>query len=338
MKLIEQIRLTMRKEGETMNDDCLKNKNQRVEKNKRTFCGLGTVNQIEIDSDNTLAMDLAISRIAQLELLLSPFLPQSDIYRINEAAGLKPTKIKKETMKLLKESVGLSNKFMGTFDINVRPLVELWKIKKGNRAIPTQNQIKQARELVNVSDLILDETNQTVFLKRAGQALDLGGIAKGYAADEAKRVLEGKGITSALINLGGNIVALGKNTEKEQWKIGIQNPLKPTGIHFGVLHVNDCTVVTSGSNEQFFIKDGRRYHHIINPKTGEPAESGLLSVTVVAQSSLLADALATAMFVAGLEAGYELAKLYEIEAIFVTEGADVIVTNGLQNRFEWINP
>jgi thiamine biosynthesis lipoprotein len=173
-----------------------------------------------------------------------------------------------------------------------------------------------------------------VALKKTGQSLDLGGIAKGYAADEVRHILTKNGVKSAMINLGGNIVAIGRRPDGKPWQIGIQNPLQPTGIYLGVISAEDKTVVTSGCNERFFMKDGVRYHHIIDPRTGKPAQSGLLSVTAVCKNSAEADALTTALFILGQEKGLKLLKKFKAEAIFVKEDLSVFATPGLAKCFE----
>ena len=185
--------------------------------------------------------------------------------------------------------------------------------------------------------LILEEEDHRAALIYEGQAIDLGGIAKGYAAEEVKRVLIENNVKSALINLGGNILAIGVQPDGEPWKIGIQNPMEPTGTYFGTLAVADKTVVTSGSNERFFIKDGIRYHHILDPRTGMPARSEILSVTAVCDCSTDADALTTSVFVLGPERGMELAQKLKAEMIFVTENLDVMVSNGLRGQFNLLN-
>jgi thiamine biosynthesis lipoprotein len=187
------------------------------------------------------------------------------------------------------------------------------------------------------------ETNSSAALRNKGQKLDLGGIAKGFAADEAKRILIENGVKSALINLGGNILTLGNKEDGSPFRIGIQNPLRQTGQFIGVLSASDRTIVTSGTNERFFVKDGIRYHHIINPHTGYPAQTGLLSVTVVCENSMYADALTTSLFVLGVEKGLKLLEQTGDEAIFITDGnstgngMQMIMTKEIIKKFESVN-
>ncbi|MBP1745349.1 MAG: ApbE family lipoprotein, partial [Firmicutes bacterium] len=162
----------------------------------------------------------------------------------------------------------------------------------------------------------------------------LGGIAKGYAADEVRRILLQHKVSNALINLGGNIAAMGLREDGMPWQIGIQNPLSARGEYIGTIEAADQTIVTSGSNEQFFIRDGVRYHHIIDPRTGCPADSGLLSVTAICRDSADADALTTAIFVSGISESVNMLKSADAQAIFVTESKDLFLTDGLRNKFK----
>lgn len=301
----------------------------------REFEALGTINLIKIfDSFDEDLLDTAVGRVNEIENIMSAFRADSDISRLSRSAGVKSERLHKETIELLSIAKDLSDLSDGSFDITVRPLVELWGIGKKQNFIPSKHDIKKVRRLINYRDIELDFEKQTGFLKRAGQAADLGGIAKGYAADEVRRILIQGGVKSAIINLGGNVIAVGSRTDNNPWQIGIQNPAAATGVYLGTLNVTDKTIVTSGSNERFFIKDGVRYHHILDPRTGFQAQSGLLSVTAVCESSTIADAVTTAVFVLGMEHGLSLLRKSGAEAIFVHENMKVFITEGLLNSFE----
>jgi FAD:protein FMN transferase len=205
---------------------------------------------------------------------------------------------------------------------------------KKRNFITSVREITELLPLVGYKGLRLDDETTSAELQKEGQAVDLGGIAKGYAADEVKRILMENGITSAMINLGGNIAALGCRPDGKPWRIGIQNPLSPTGEFLAVIPVEDGAVVTSGSNERFFIEDGVRYHHIIDPRTGRPARSGLLSVTVVCGNSADADALTTALFVLDREGGMKLLEITGTDAVFVSESLEITAIGGLAGKIE----
>lgn len=308
-----------------------------AEKVDRTFFALGTINNIKIfntrNEDAEDAMDEAIERINEIDDQMSAFKPESDISKISRNAGNGLQKVQKDTFELVRRAAAFGALSGGAFDITIRPLVELWGINKKGDFIPSNFEIQKALSLVNYQDIKLDEKSQSVSLKKSEQSLDLGGIAKGFAADEVKRILIKNGIHSAVINLGGNIITIGKRPDGQPWQIGIQNPFASRGVYLGVVSASNKTIVTSGSNEQFFIKDGVRYHHILDPHTGKPAQSSLLSVTVICSNSTDADALTTALFILGPEKSMPLLNERKADAIFVTEDLSVFATSGLKNKF-----
>ena len=223
----------------------------------------------------------------------------------------------------------------GAFDVTIRPLTELWGINKKESFVPSEDEIRTARSLVDYRDLQLDQNLWSAALARRGQAVDLGSIAKGFAADEAGRVLLGSGIDCAVINLGGNVLTLGKRPDGAPWRIGVQNPLAPSGQPIGILSVDGGTsIVTSGSNERFFIRDGKRYHHLLDPRTGKPALNSLLSVTVLCPCSADADAATTALFLLGPEKAEPMLRKIRAKAVFIANDLSVTVTDGLLNRFQ----
>lgn len=301
---------------------------------EKWFQALGTNNYIKIyNTQEEHILQQAIDRVNEIEERMSAFLPFSDISQINENAGIKMVPVHADTMLLLKSCMKYASLSGGRFDMTIRPLVELWGIGKKDSYIPSIEEIRSVLALVNYQDLLLNEKDGLAGMRNAGQKIDLGGIAKGYAADEIKRILLENNIKNALINLGGNVLTMGHSPENDEWKIGIQNPLAQTGIYLGILKVFEKTIVTSGSNERFFIKDGVRYHHILDCSTGYPAQSGLLSVTVVADKSMDADAMTTALFVMGLNEGISFIKQMQVEAIFITEKYEVFITDGLLNNY-----
>ncbi len=303
----------------------------------RQFKGLGTFNYIKVyDSCDEGLIDCAVARVVEIDDRMSVFKPNSDISRINRFSGIKPVVVHPETLRLLGVAKTLGDYSEGAFDITIRPLVELWGINKKMNYVPSQNEIYVTKKLVNYKDIYLDNRSGTAFLKEPGQALDLGGIAKGYAADQVKRILINGGVKKALINLGGNVVAIGSKNRNMPWNIGIQNPLAPTGEFFGAVSLKNKTIVTSAGNERFFVKDGVLNHHILNPLTGRPAKSGLLSITVICSTSVLADALSTAIFILGIEKGLKLLKRFKADGVFVADDSKIFVTEGLQKCFDLI--
>ena len=258
---------------------------------------------------------------------------------INQNAGIRPVKAPEELLDVLERARYYAELSAGAFDPTVGPLVRLWGIGGESPRLPSAAGIQGALALVDWRDLLIDREAGTAFLRRRGQALDLGAIAKGYAADRAAAVIREKtglpgvfrlpGKRRAIIDLGGNIFALGERRGRKNWRIGIQDPLRERGVYLGVLELKDKSVVTSGVYERAFEEGGRRYHHILSTRDGYPVWNGLLSVTIIADSSTDADALSTAAFALGLERGLALVEsLPDTEAIFVREDRAVIISSG----------
>jgi len=269
----------------------------------------------------------------RLERLLSRFLPESDISRINRSAGVKREKISSETYEILSCAMECSVISQGLFDITVGPLADLWDYKHASEP-PANDRIELVLPLVGYKGLELDAVQKTAGLKNPGQSVDLGGVGKGFASDRFMEIFQEYGVTSAFSNIGGNVSTLGNKPDGSPWRVGIRHP-RLNGL-IGAVAVTGKAVVTSGDYERYFFdKEGRRFHHILNPITGYPAESGLVSVTVVADSAMTADALSTAVFVAGLERGLALIKKYpRVEAVLVDAKLRVYVTRGLRQCFQ----
>jgi len=316
----------------------------KIKKNKKinaqdtidkTFFALGTQNTIMLNQCGNLdIIEKAVQRVYEIDDEMSAFKYDSDISKISRMAGLGMQVVHKDTFNLIKKAIEFGALSNGAFDITMRPMIELWGINKKENYIPSNVEIQETLKLVNYKDILLDEKKCSVALKNSGQSIDLGGIAKGYAADEVKRILLENGITSAIINLGGNVVTIGEKLPGQEWTVGIQNPLSPTGEYLGVLSATNKTIVTSGSNEQFFIRDGVRYHHILDPRTGCPVQNELLSATAICSSSTDADAITTAIFILGPEESIEFLTQLEVESIFVTKELSIMVSNGLVGNFK----
>lgn len=278
-----------------------------------------------------------VKEIRRLENKLSRFIPSSEIGRLNRSAGKAPVKVSPETFAILGLAIHYSEISHGLFDISIGPLMDVWDIAHASYA-PSRDGISQASCLVGYHDLTLNWQERTAMLRKPGQSIDLGGIGKGYASDRCIEVLQGIGITSAAVNIGGNVSVLGAKPDGRPWQVGIRHPRK-CGRLLGALDATVGAIVTSGDYERFFMDaEGRRYHHILNPITGHPVDSGLISVTVVACDGLTADALSTAIFVAGIEEGLEyLGRSTGAEAVLMDENQQVFITKGLEARFRGFN-
>ena len=273
------------------------------------------------------ALDAAAERIREIDEKMSAYNPKSEIYKINNAPSGAAVKVSEETYKLLSRALEFSRITDGIFDITLKPLTDLWGIGTENAKVPTEYEIGEALSKTGWESIELSEDDCSVTLKKEGMALDLGAIAKGYAADEAARVLEEAGIKNACLDLGGNIYAIGKmplgffdmikfGSRTRSFAIGIQSPDEPRGSAEKVVSIENGCVVTSGDYERYFEENGVRYHHIFDPRTGRPAESEARSVTILAQDATAADALSTVFFILGDSAEGKWAEYYD-EVIFI---------------------
>lgn len=304
---------------------------------KKSFQALGTINSITVTYDEAIeysvinCLETIKAKVIKLNDTLSVFKETSEISHINAAAGKVFVPISKDTGYIIAKALEYSSITDGAFDITTRPLSKLWGIGKKGEYIPSGSELSEAARLVNYQDILVENYPLRVKLRNPDQEIDLGSIAKGYAADEARRILVEGGISDAVINFGGTVIVLG-----DEKKVGIQHPEKETGISMGILKVKDKAVVTSGWYEHYFIKNNKRYHHILNPRTGIPADAGISSITLVGSSAIELDALTTAVFVLGIDAGWRLLEQYQLEGIFVTKENDVFITKGLESKFEFI--
>ncbi|MDR1574986.1 MAG: FAD:protein FMN transferase [Treponema sp.] len=302
---------------------------------------LGTVcdiNLYESGSDKLYARIFA--RIREIDRTMSarPEAGDSEVARINRNAGIAPVEVSADLIEVLERALYYAELSGGAFDPTIGPLAALWDIGSGTSEgrIPDEEEIAGALALVDWRDLVIDRQRGTAFLRRQGMALDLGAIAKGYAADEAAGLAREGGAGRGIFDLGGNILALGGRDGKRgaPWRIGVQDPLDERGAYIGVLPVRDKSVVTSGVYERYFEAGGRRYHHILSSGDGYPVNNGLLSVTIVAGRSIDADGLSTAVFALGYEKGKALIEtLPDTGAIFVFEDHTVRITSGLEGIF-----
>lgn len=284
---------------------------------KATGVYFDTVISIEIwGTADEKILDQCKKMCARFEGLFSNTIKTSDVCRINDAKGA-PVEVASDTAELIKWGLYYSKLSGGMFDITVDPLSELWDIGHNPGNIPDKAAIDEAKSHINYKNVIVK--GNTVTLKDPKAAIDLGGIAKGFIADKLKTYLESKGIKHGLIDLGGNVLVIGKKVNGEDFRIGIQKPFDKRNEPITSVEVDGKSVVSSGVYERYFKKNGKIYHHILDPRTGYPFDNGLLQVTIISDRSVDGDGLSTACFALGLEKGSELIKsLKGVEAIFVT--------------------
>lgn len=297
---------------------------------------LGTVISIKLyDEVEEDIFDLVFDRLREIENKMTINGENSEVIQVNLNSGKDFVKVSEDTFYVVEKGIHFSSLSNGRFDISIGPLVKLWNIGTEAAKVPSQDDIDKKAKLVNYKDVILDSSTKSVKLKNEGMILDLGAIAKGYAADEAVRILKENNIKRGILNLGGNIFAYGSKDENSPWKIGIQNPFSTRGEYIGLVNVADKTVVTSGIYERYFEENGVRYHHILDPETGYPVENSLAGVSIIADSSIDADALSTSVFSLGLDKGMVLIESLEnVEAVFVTKESKVYISSGLEDNFK----
>ena len=285
-------------------------------------CGFRVV-VVTDDQDNAEKyIDAAENEMHRIEKLISSWDPNSQTSEINRNAGLRPIKVDKELFDLIERAQKISKLTDGAFDISYASMDRIWKFDGSMTEMPSQEKIKASVSNVGYQNIILDPNEHTVFLSKKGMKIGFGAIGKGYAADKAKALLQGKGVTAGIINASGDMNTWGKQPDGSPWYVAITNPLNKKNA-FAKLPVIDQSVVTSGNYEKYVEFDGKRYGHIINPKSGMPT-SGIISVSIFAPSAELADALATSVFVMGIEAGLDrINQLPQIECIIIDDQGDI---------------
>ena len=267
----------------------------------------------------------ALEECGRYEALLSRTIEGSDVWRVNHAEG-QPVKVSRDTIEIIEAARRVSEMSGGAFDITIAPASTLWDFTSGENKLPDAQALKAAAEMVDYARVQVD--GDTVTLP-AGMMIDLGGIAKGYIADAVKQYLIDRGVKSAILSFGGNIVAIGTKPDGSPWKVGIQDIDKPTGEYMAVAQNFGGSTVTSGIYERGFEVDGKYYHHILDAHTGWPVDNELASVTIFSDSSMLGDALATAAFALGTDGGMALIESIDgVEAAFIARDRTIHTTGG----------
>ena len=277
---------------------------------KRKLWMLGSPYEVTVVAKDTiqgnLYIDMAIAETKRIENQISDWIPTTPISAINKNAGIKPVKVDDEVFGLVERALKISQLTEGAFDISYASMDRIWKFDGSMKEMPTPEAIKKSVAKIGYKKVLLDPKEKTIFLKEEGMKLGLGGIGQGYIADKVKELLFSKGCTSGIINVSGDINAWGKQPDGKPWSVGIVNPMNKNKV-FATFPLEDSSVETSGSYEKYVTFNGKRYSHIIDPRTGYPA-TGIVSVSVFAKQTEVADALATGIFVLGVEVGLDLAN------------------------------
>lgn len=307
----------------------------------RTQTAMDTLCTVNAFEEGTKKLyDEIFERLAQIEKEFSATLPDSEISQINSMAGISAVQTNEEVLNVMDFALKTAWISDGAFTPAAGPLVDLWGINTDHQRIPSQAEINKALELVDFGCVGL--SRDSVFLRKAGMKVNLGGIVKGFAADEVCKILKKHNVKKAVVDLGGNIYVYGKKSDGSKWTVGIKNPDSPSSAPLLRLCINENSVVTSGSYERFFEADGKKYHHIFNPATGFPADSGIVSATVISPSSIAADALSTATFVLGVEKSFKLLDKFkkefgtDISFVFICKYGSVFASENLKGSLEFV--
>ncbi|MFV5696491.1 FAD:protein FMN transferase [Flavobacterium sp. LB3P122] len=299
---------------------------------KRTLSMLGSPFEMTVVTKNIpeadYYIDMSVAEVSRIENLISDWIPTTPISQVNKFAGIKPVKVPQEVFDLVERSIKISELTSGAFDISYASMDKIWKFDGSMTKMPTPEEIKNSVSKVGYKNIILDHKNNTLFLKFDGMKLGLGGIGQGFIADKIKTLLISKGVVAGIVNISGDINTWGKQTNGEKWKVGIKNPLNKNKI-FATFPLEDSAVETSGSYEKFVTFNGKRYSHIIDTRTGYPS-SGVISVSVFAKTTELADALATGIFVLGVDVGLDLVnQLPGIGCIYVDDNGKIFSSKNI---------
>ncbi len=330
------------------------------------------------EGENGTVFRKAFNLISEYENMLSRNIETSEISLINKNAGKFPASVSEDTLYAIKKGLEYSVLTEGLFDISIGPLVTLWGIGTESARLPTDPEIKKAVELTDYKKIFItadkikspgfqagsqsaevktaegglddSRTNnaimagnaapagESVFLGKEGMAIDLGAVAKGFIADKVLELFEANGVKSAIINLGGNVLLLGSKPGGIPFKIGIQNPFDVRGSYLGIIKASDISIVTSGIYERYFEADGKKYHHILNPKTGYPVENDIMGISVITGKSIDGDCLSTSLFMLGSVKAIDLVEnLENTEAVIITKEKKIILSSGAEKMFSLID-
>ena len=280
------------------------------------------------EQEGEAAIDAAMAEVRRFDRMMSLYKDDSEITRVNLAAGKGPVEVSPEMIEMVEAARKISELTDGAFDVTVGPLVVLWQMRLKEGAAPTETEIESIKNRVGYRNIITDKKASTLFLMKPGMIMDFGGCAKGYVADRVAELLKGRGIDNAIVALAGDIRVMGHRPDGSSWRIGVQHP-RDSAKTLTVLELSDKFISTSGDYERYQIVHRKRYHHILDPRTGKPSE-GMESVTLVGERGSDGDPLATALFILGPKQGRKIVKKLGYNAIFVDDKGRVVMTDGIK--------
>jgi len=302
---------------------------------QKTETIMGTEVTITVTAPSTdvgeAAIDAGMAELRRLDAMMSLYKDTSEITKVNLAAGKGPVKVSPEMIEVVEHAAEISRLSGGVFDVTIGPLVVLWQMRLKEGKVPTDTEIAKIKPLVNYRNIAIDKKASTIFLKKPGMIMDFGGM-KGYTADRVADLFRKRGITNAIIAVAGDIWVLGHREDGSPWRIGVQHPREHDKT-LTVLELSDKYISTSGDYERFVIREKKRYHHIIDPRTGKPSK-GVISVTLVGDRGAIIDPLSKVPFILGPEEGLKIVRKFGAEAIIVDEQGKVFMTDGIKNLMD----
>lgn len=296
---------------------------------------MGSRFDITIEAKDSLSaekyIDESIAEIERIENLISEWRPQTQISEVNRNAGIKPVKVDMEVIRLTQSGINFSKLTDGAFDISIVAMDKIWKFDGSMTSMPSPEAIKKSVEKVGYQNIEIDTVASTIFLKKSGMKIGFGSIGKGYAADKTRELMESKGVKAGIINASGDLTTWGKQFNGKYWTVGITNPFK-NDAYTEVLKLKRFAVTTSGNYEKFVEFDGKRYAHIINPKTGMPS-TGICSASVFGPSAEIANGFSTSIMVLGVDEGLKLlAKFPDYSCVLITDKGEVIKSKNFKKK------
>ena len=299
---------------------------QRTESIMGTEVTVTVVAKSSAEADS--ALEAAMTEIRRFDQMMSLYKDSSEITKVNLAAGKQPVPVSPEMIEVVENGARVSRLTNGAFDVTIGPLVVLWQMRLKEGRTPTDKEILNVLPRVNYRTIVIDKKASTLFLTKPNMIMDFGGIAKGYAADKAAELLRKRGIENAVVAIAGDIRVLGRRQDGSPWRIGVQHPREKEKL-LTVLDLSDKYISTSGDYERFKIIGKKRYHHILDPRTGKPSK-GMASVTLICDRGSIGDPLTTALFIVGADKGMKIVKALGYEAIFEDDRGTVVMTEGVK--------
>ena len=292
------------------------------------------------DEGKEEVLEEAFARIAELSDKITTNEPGSEMEEVNQAAGQEAVVVSDDVFPLVETAAEYSALPNSGFDYTIGPITDLWRIGFDDARVPEPEEIEAVLPLVDYSKVELNAEDRSIYLQEESMRIDLGAIAKGYIADEVAKLFSDAGVTTAILDLGGNIVVMGDSPTRDTggFNVGVQDPFDLRGSYIGAINLQDKSIVTSGIYERYIEQEGELYHHLMDPKTGYPFDNSLASVTIISDLSVDGDALSTVAFGYGLEDGLNyLNDLEDVEGVFITKDRDVYLTDGLTDNFSLTN-